>query len=234
MALVPTRPASRRRAPVETLSAATLAVFLSAMAGTVSAADKIYWANESGNQLRVANLADGTGVETIDGAPGGVAPCGVAIDATAGTDGTLYYADFSADTIWARDLGTGVVTSIITNEDGACGVAVDPATDTIYWATFGAGTIRALKLDGSTLPDTLFTGESGPSGVAIDPAGSRIYWTNQLSNAVRFGNLDGSGTAQNFSTGESNPLGVALDVEAGTIYWTNLIQTRFGAPILTG
>jgi hypothetical protein len=76
-----------------------MAVLLSAVAPPVNAADQIYWANESGNELHAANLADGSNVGALAGAPGGIAPCGVAIDATAGTDGTIYYADFFANTL---------------------------------------------------------------------------------------------------------------------------------------
>lgn len=136
---------------------------------------------------------------------------------------------------------------MIANEVHPCGVAVNPATKTIYWATFGsvqtdphvAGTIRAVKLnpDGSPIlpAATLFSeGDAGPSGVAIDPSAGKIYWTNQVSGAVRYGNLDGTGAAQDFSTGivEANPIGVALDVSAGTIYWTNLASNAIRrAPI---
>jgi len=199
-----------------------MAALLCSAAGNVNAEDKIFWANELGNSLRVANLPGGTDVEILDGAALGSGPCGVAIDVTAGTSGTIYYADFFSNGIWARDLATDAVTSVIEGENGACGVAVNPATQTIYWATVTDGNIRALKLDDPLAEvQTLFGGQDGPAGVAIDPAGGKIYWSNASGGAIRQGNLDGSGSVQDIAFFESTPLGVALDLADGKIYWTN-------------
>ncbi len=106
----------------------------------------------------------------------------------------------------------------------ACGVAVDPAHNKIYWANFTTSEIQTGNLDGTGTASTLFTdpGGSAPSGVAIDPANNKIYWTNQFSDEVRVGNLNGTGTASTLFSGEDNPIGVAVNAAAGKIYWTDL------------
>ncbi len=102
-------------------------------------------------------------------------------------------------------------------------MAIDPAANKIYWASYTNDTIRVANLDGSGTASTLFGSEAGPSGVAIDPAANKIYWTNQIgATGVRVGNLDGSGTASTLFGGEANPIGVAIDPAAGKIYWADL------------
>ncbi len=191
---------------------------------TASAADSIYWGNESG-AVRVGPLDGSLPAQTLAGGT----PCGVAIDPAAGK---IYWANWSSGEIMRADLDGGQnAEPVYTGQNNPCGVAIDPTAGKIYWASFGDNAIRAGNLNGTDPAQTLFTedGGSAPSGVAIDPAAGKIYWTNQFSDQVRVGPLDGLGPAQTlFGNGatvptvERNPIGVAIDPAAGKIYWTDL------------
>jgi DNA-binding beta-propeller fold protein YncE len=197
---------------------------------TASAADSIYWGNES-SAVRVGNL-DGTG--TASDVAGG-SPCGVALDSAAGK---IYWANWFAGTIQRGNLDlTGTPETVFdASGNNLCGLAVDPANNKIYWANFSTNEILVGNMDGTGTPSTLFTdpGGSAPSGVAIDPASGKIYWTNQFSDEVRVGNLDGSGTATTLFGSEDNPIGVAIDPAADAIYWTDLNSGTVRAGNLDG
>jgi DNA-binding beta-propeller fold protein YncE len=187
---------------------------------TAHAADRLYWASETGGAIRVANLDGSGGLFDLFG--GEDAPCGVAIDSAAGK---IYWANFTANGIRVANLdGSGAASTLFGDEGSVCGVAVDPAAGMIYWANFSTDEIRVASLDGSGAAATLFQEAAGsrPSGVAIDPVAGAIYWTNQFSDEVRVANLDGSGTATTLVSGEDDPLGVAIDPAAGKIYWAQL------------
>src|SRR5262249_6779102 len=100
-------------------------------------------------------------------------------------------------------------TTLFGGEGAPIGVAIDPATNRIFWDT--ATAIRVAALDGSQPPANLFSGnQANPQGVAIDPAANRIYWANNGTGTIRVGGLDGSLAPANLFSGESNPNFVAL------------------------
>ena len=137
---------------------------------------------------------------------------------------SIYWADGATGTIQAGNLdGSGAAANLFAGESTPEGVAIDPATNRIYWANIG-GTIRVANLDGSGAPANLFAGESNPFGVAIDPANNRIYWANSNNGTMRVGNLDGSGAASTLFAGEGGPRGVAIDPATNRIYWANAIS----------
>ncbi len=119
------------------------------------------------------------------------------------------------------------------------GVAINPATNKIYWANETNNTIAVANLDGSgaaVLPTTGAT-LSGPRGVAINPATNKIYWANNTNNTIGFANLDGSGAGGQLSTTGatlSGPWGVAIDPAANKIYWANETNNTIGFANLDG
>jgi PKD domain len=198
--------------------ALTLAALL--LAPSALAADSIYWTNNAGGAIRVANL-DGSGspANLFSGESG---PRGVAIDPAAGK---IYWSNLGSGAIRVANLdGSGSPASLFSGESQPFGVAIDPAAGKIYWANFNGNAIRVANLDGTGSASDLFSGESQPGGVAIDPAAGKIYWASISGGAIRVANLDGSGSAANLFSGESGPAFAALlRTPAGT-----------GAPVISG
>jgi len=120
------------------------------------------------------------------------------------------------------DVNTGGAT--VNQPDG---VAIDPATNKIYWANF-AGGISEANLDGSGSGSNLNTTGAtvaSPAGVAIDPATNKIYWANGNGSTISEANLDGSGDGHDLNTAPvtpDHPDGVAIDPATNKIYWANL------------
>ena len=138
---------------------------------------------------------------------------------------------------WANDDNPGTVSGANLDNSGGLnevpgmatsafpiGVAIDPASNKVYWANFGANKISFANLDGSGGGDLNTTGATvnGPEGVDIDPATNRIYWANTLGNTLSFANLDGTGGGGTVNTAGDTlnaPRGVAIDPVANKIYW---------------
>jgi DNA-binding beta-propeller fold protein YncE len=201
-----------------------------------AAANRIYWANFDGPSIAWANLnGKRAGILPTAGAPLD-GPMGLAIDSAAGR---IYWANYgesphgggngSGRTIsWANLDGSGagqfVTTATIA---GPHGLAIDPATRTIYWPNNATSpnTIAFSKLNGSGA-GILNTGTATvniPRGLAIDPTSRRIYWANHDGNRISYANLNGSGGAD-VATGSATvdrPEGVAIDPAARRIYWGN-------------
>ena len=152
------------------------------------ATNKIYWANFNQNTISFANL-DNTG----NG--------GQLSTAGATVSGPLRRRDRPGD---EQDLlgesGNNTI-SYSANLDNPArrrpcsgtanipyGVAIDPATNKIYWANPNNNTISFANLDNTGNGGQLSTAGAtpgGPRGVAIDPAANKIYWANFGSGAIR-------------------------------------------------
>jgi DNA-binding beta-propeller fold protein YncE len=140
---------------------------------------------------------------------------------------------------WANDTSPGSVAGANIDNSGGLnvvpgmatsafpiGVAIDPATNKVYWANFAADKISFANLDGSGGGDlnTMGATVDGPEGVDIDPAANKIYWANTLGNTLSFANLDGTGGGGTVNTAGdtlSAPRGVAIDPVANKIYWAS-------------
>lgn len=190
------------------------------------AGGRLLWVNEGGPKVSFARLDGSGGADlNVTGATPTGSPSGATIDPTTGR---LYWA--IADRISFAKLdgsGGGDLATSGGTFSGAGGVAIDPATATIYWANFGATEgIAFARLDGSGGGNLNTTGATVdvPEGVAIDPVARVIYWANQGSTArISFARLDGTGGGDVVTTGAtvSGPIGVAVDPEAGRVYWGN-------------
>ncbi len=133
----------------------------------------------------------------------------------------------SLDGSGGADFNTGLAT--VSNPNG---VALDLATNRIYWANAGAipgaeQGISFANLDGSGGGANLNTGAGtlgNPAGVALDHAGGRVFWANAGGDAIAFASLDGSGGGGDLNTAgatTNTPVGVTIDRAAGRIYWAN-------------
>ena len=177
---------------------------------------KMYWTDGAG--ILRANV-DGTGVETV--AP--YVSCGIG----SATDVEL---DLLHDRIyWGRvsDCGRGIgranldgtsVESVpILGEDYASFIALDPATETVYWTQVQA-TNRILRIgfDGTNGEIVI----DGPAcGIALDLISRKLYWADCPAGQILRANLDGTETEVLLS-GLAFPYDLALDLEANHLYWS--------------
>lgn len=120
----------------------------------------------------------------------------------------------------------------------AIGIALDPATGTMFWADRDANRISFANLDGSGVStlNTMGATVSAPEGLAIDPAAGKIYWANFTADKISFANLDGSGAGDLDISGAtaSGPQGLAVDPAAGRIYWANSFANKISYANLNG
>ena len=216
---------------------ALLLVFSGALASQARAADRVYWANYSGNKISFANL-DGSGGGDLATAGATVSnPFGVGVDLATGR---IYWASYAASKISFANLdgsgGAGDLNTVGATLDHPEGLAIDPAARRVYWANNGVDTISFARLDGTGGGDINSTGATatGLIGLAIDPVGGRVWWTG--SNKISFANLDGSGGADLPVTGTTlnNPEGLAIDRAAGRIYWANFGASKISFANLDG
>jgi len=105
------------------------------------------------------------------------------------------------------------------------GIALDPATRTVYWLNQETtpATISWARLDGSAGGVLEHPGATieGAYRLALDPSASRIYWGNS-DGSLAYAKLDGSGGEMLLAHGSSEITGVAVDPAAGRIYWSEL------------
>ena len=144
----------------------------------------------------------------------------LAATAQAAGASSLYWADFSGDSIGRSNLnGVNPDYAFISNPllDGPDHLASD--SNYLYWSAFETGQIGRSNLDGSE-PDFGFIDLPAPSihagGVAVDS--NYVYWSN-YGDRIGRANLDGSDVDGEFITGQQTPYGVA--VNSNYIYWGN-------------
>jgi YVTN family beta-propeller protein len=169
-----------------------------------------------------------TVVATISGVGGFVA----ADPAT----GTVYTNGATASELAVISEATNtVVSTIAIPPTGVRGLAVDPATDTVYasiGAALGDRPKGVLVIDGRTSTVTATTGLPGlPQGVADNPATNAVY----VVNSWRFAVAKISGTTNKVVSTATLPgrsYGVAADPKTNIVYATD--QTTQELTVLTG
>jgi YVTN family beta-propeller protein len=219
----------------------------------------VYVANQNAGTLSVVdarhcNARDTTGCDqTPATVAAGNGPFAIAID---DATHTLYVADSYSDTVSAintascnAELSSGCAQTPATIKVGIGpnGVAVDPATDTVYVANSGP----AFSGTGNTFGDTVSvingaicdaTTTSGcgqtpatvkvgafPFGVLLDPANGTLYVTNANDNTVSMINTTtcqaettaGCAATPPTTTVGAFPVELAVDPHSGTVYVAN-------------
>jgi YVTN family beta-propeller protein len=120
---------------------------------------------------------------------------------------------------------------------GPDGIAVDRATDTVYVANGGAGTVsvingatcNARRRTGCTRPAATIGVGAGPAGIAVDEATGTVYVANTGGKTVSVINAATCNARRHSGCGQrppkvtvgKNPIGVAIDRATDTIYVTN-------------
>jgi DNA-binding beta-propeller fold protein YncE len=219
------------------------------------ATDTVYVANQVDNTISVVNARTcnarhtaGCG-QAAPAFPAGNGPFSVAVnDATR----TLYVTDgntnsvsvFSTATCNAADTaGCRHITATLKTGDGPAGIAVDPATDTLYVTDAGAGISGAgdtvSVINGATCnagntsgcahtPATVTVGHF-PFLAAFDPANKTVYVTDALDNAVsmintrtcRARHTAGCGHKPPTASVGNFPVPVVADAHTNTVYVGN-------------
>ena len=130
----------------------------------------------------------------------------------------MYWVDAEAGTL--HRLVGNKVENLLPNVQNATNLAVDAASNKIYWAEQtgkNRGRIRGANLDGSSL-QTLATSLSVPTGIALDAAKDKLYWTN-TSGRVKRVNVNGKQN-QALIKNLKAPSNITLDIAGGKLYWT--------------
>lgn len=145
----------------------------------------------------------------------------------------MYWADFQGAAIKTVPLGGGMVTTLVTGENGPTGVAVDSSY--VYWSTVG-GDIKRAPLSGGTAT-TLVSNQVNPAGVAVDL--DNVYWANSGDPNGTNGTLnsaplaDGPHTPSTLLGGLGIPVGVV--VHDGQLYWATAgVGHISGMPVAGG
>jgi|CXWL01.1.fsa_nt_gi CSLREA domain-containing protein len=171
-----------------------------------------------------ATLADGTWyahVCAVDHAGnwGEVANGGpYVVVATAVADGQVFYTSYSSSEVLRVGIDGAGATTIVSGQGGVLGVAWEPVSRQLYWAT-SAGVIRRSNADGSGVTEVLSTSPTPIFAVALDAAVGKIYWTMTTVGRIERANLDGSGR-EIVASDLTSPIAIDLDALNGKVYWT--------------
>jgi hypothetical protein len=186
---------SRRRLAYLVGAFALLASSLLMIAGRASA-DLVYWANGS-NSIAYSQLDDKAGgflpasVNALHNAEG------TAIDTD---NGRIYVSqEASNQIVWfALDgLHSGVVNTAPGSVDHPTNIAIDPETQTLYWANADdPGSIGYARVDetGSGIfaePGSSSAKVEGPTRIAIETLHHRVYWWNELGEKFSWLTMNG-------------------------------------------
>ena len=134
-----------------------------------------------------------------------------------------------------NDDGTDLRILVAGRTAGPDGIAVDIATQKIYWTNMGKprandGSIESSNLDGSNVTTVVpIAGTWTPKQLRLDAKHGKLYWSDREGMRIMRANLDGSNIETLVETGHGDAaredarnwcVGIALDVDGGKIYWT--------------
>jgi YVTN family beta-propeller protein len=227
---------------------------------TDPATGTLYAANFTDNTVSVINPARCNAARTggcrhpAPTAAAGASPDGLAVDRATST---VYVANGGKNTISVinattcnsrRGTDCGRPAATIHAGSGPAGIAVDPATGTLYVADAGGNTVSVInaatcnarrRTGCGQIPPTVTVGSS-PFGIAVDQATDSVYVTslgaNDLGDTVSV--IDGatcngthhSGCGQTAPTVKvgTGPFGIAVSQATGTVYVANTGQLFAG------
>jgi len=134
-------------------------------------ADHIVYADIQNNAIVKVSLVDG-GSEVLLG--GLSYPNGIEV----GLDGLIYVAEHSAGRVLQLDPVTGESAVLATGFYAPNGIAFGPDHETLYWNSFGDGSVYAVSRDGDGWTDPFYVGSTPESdswweGI-IDPCGKAV------------------------------------------------------------
>ncbi len=136
----------------------------------------------------------------------------------------MYWTDKDSAKIQRMNLESGCIEDILTSADGLVdprGLAIDVASEKMYWADSITGVIHRSNLDGSG-DVQLVTGLSFPADIALDTDNGKIYFAESDLSRIRRVNIDGSGPIEDVVTGLGQPYYIELDLTNSRIYWSDV------------
>ncbi len=184
------------------------------------AARHVYWTDNVTDRLSRVDY-DGTAATVLYTSADKLAnPTGLAVDPS---HGSLFWAE-GANVRSCRLDGTGVTTVVAGQANHQpSSVALDPASQRIYWTDIGTDAIRRADYNGanSTAIYSALDSKANPRGLAVDVANNKLFWAEDL--AIRSSALDGSQVTTIVAgvVGMNAPDAIALDPVRRLLYWTD-------------
>ena len=177
------------------------------------------WTSNGANKIQ--QLSEGSVSDLIDS--GAITPWGIAVDVEGNR---LYWTNVTEGTIKSAALDGSDVQTLMENLDLPRGIALDAATNTLFWAEGGVASpgIKSVNLDENPLSTTDVTtsGVVSPYHIALDTAGEFVYWADNASSVKEIKRVKYNGTGSETIVSNTNVkqvAGIALDAANNTLFW---------------
>ena len=132
--------------------------------------------------------------------------------------GSMIFTDRGSNELRIADLdGSNVRTLISAAGTNVRGVAIDTATEQLFYADNGGNIIYRTQLDGSSGIPIISTDLNFPADLVLDCPGGKLYWCDRDNNRIERSNYDG-GEREAFIT-TTQPYFLDLDLVNRKIYW---------------
>jgi len=216
--IIVTNPANSYLTPMESAEVVVAGTTLIKGIALDIVAGKIYWSDETDNDIKRADLTDGGNEEVIASSLSN--PRGIALDIAASK---IYYVDQGTEKIMRVNMSVGATPEELIDLSSEAttleSIALDIDANKMYWTDRGTDTIRRANMEvGATVEDLITSGYSFPFGIRLDISAGKMYWAD-FSVGISRADLDGDNVEILMEVG--NPYGIALDVSAGKMYWTD-------------
>jgi|GEM_PF-2115114 len=187
-------------------------------------ARKVYWTDDNASAIRRANL-DGSEIENLISSTN--IPSGLSLDLVAGV---MYWTEMPGfggpRKIRRATLDGADEEDVIALNRGFFpqSIAVDPASEEMYWFDNFNKRIQRAPYNGFTVED-IHIATRLPYGIAIDDIEGKVYWTDSFTRSILRANLNGT-NIEYVHEGISQVWGIAVDAQNMMVYWSDEITLR--------
>ncbi|XP_055342132.1 low-density lipoprotein receptor-related protein 2-like [Paramacrobiotus metropolitanus] len=140
----------------------------------------------------------------------------------------IYFSDVVADVIYrVHPDGSGKEPVVLSENEGVEGIAVDWASQLLYFLDSGRSTLSVVSLRDFQWRRTILSNLSRPRAIAIHPNKGFIFYSEwqRPANISRV-NYDGTGLKRVRRQQLGWPNGVAIDYQADRLYWCDALLDR--------